>query len=856
MEIERGNIEILFRRIPYMAVGSQAKSESGLIQNTHTYKNIDKKIYMRNSEKVFPCMSENERDNAYQLACERMWDAQGRNPSVFRMLTDISKRLLQLDGDEIRCRFDRLLYWRELSFPFGQDLFTCAYLAAYDLEHGIQTKCFTWLPIIRSNNDRLHNILNKGMAENHFHLNGSTKVFELNWVSLMNQIEGRIHDFKKISSTLQEYYDDPFDVSVKKESFYEECQRAALYRVYLFSVIKGNKYMIGKSEKLLIYLQKGTRPDEIVSDIQELIGLAEVGYGAGINGTVLDYALERSMINENDGECRILAGERRFLYDCFKYAAGDKFTEEQKDLFYAYLIIRTDFRGEIIQTNGQVGFANFSNYQDRKEYFIEGKRAYEEELVRLALNETLKRKNMRSLEARICPKDTSSKLLKELKRYERIVKEDCGTESFASEYDKLFYVLHFPKLYDKPYAPGTPRNDNVRKKSAKQARSITALLARHMEINKHIKGVDACSSEIACRPEAFGQIFRYLSDTVVVCEEERKDDFRTSSKTGKLYTTYHAGEDFLDIADGLRAIDETLLFCGFERGSRLGHALALGIEPEEYYKFKEYKIVLAKQILLDDIVWMICKAKEFGCHIESSLKTRLEAKYVDLYEDIFGGDGDNETLPSIYEYYQSWKLRGDKPELYRLGKDEFKKKMSYIELQRFDRYQLNDKISNEIRKNDRYRKLYHEYHFNKQVRQKGDEIIVFQVDLNYSKLIRKLQDCMIRQLVNMGIGIETNPSSNYLIGTIKQYDEHPILRFNSRKLKETENNTALSVSINTDDQGVFDTLLENEYALMTLALKRAQDTEANLLYDIEDIYEWVDYVRRMGIEQAFSTNFV
>ncbi len=111
---------------------------------------------------------------------------------------------------------------------------------------------------------------------------------------------------------------------------------------------------------------------------------------------------------------------------------------------------------------------------------------------------------------------------------------------------------------------------------------------------------------------------------------------------------------------------------------------------------------------------------------------------------------------------------------------------------------------------------------------------------------------MIQQLVHRGIGIETNPSSNYLIGTITKYEEHPILRFNSRKLKPVQPNESLNVSINTDDQGVFDTSLENEYALMTLALRKAKDKGGKLLYDIEDIYEWIDYVRKMGLEQVFS----
>lgn len=60
------------------------------------------------------------------------------------------------------------------------------------------------------------------------------------------------------------------------------------------------------------------------------------------------------------------------------------------------------------------------------------------------------------------------------------------------------------------------------------------------------------------------------------------------------------------------------------------------------------------------------------------------------------------------------------------------------------------------------------------------------------------------------------------------------------------------MSINTDDQGVFDTMLENEYALMALALKKAKDENNRALYDIEDIYEWIDYVRKMGVEQIFE----
>ena len=138
------------------------------------------------------------------------------------------------------------------------------------------------------------------------------------------------------------------------------------------------------------------------------------------------------------------------------------------------------------------------------------------------------------------------------------------------------------------------------------------------------------------------------------------------------------------------------------------------------------------------------------------------------------------------------------------------------------------------------------------MRRKGKEIIEFKINHKYINLVRWLQDKMIHELVELGISIETNPSSNYLIGTIQKYEEHPIIRFNSRKLRDTLPNMSLHVSINTDDQGVFDTLLENEYALMALALKKAKDKDGHSLFDLESIYEWIDYVRRMGIEQIFN----
>lgn len=831
MEIEHKNLEMLFLRIPYDKI-TDRKQLGGI---RHDYSHVDESLYLQYAHSVFPNHSEDEWRNHYaRLLQDMKKNPQGR-PDVFRLVMNAARRLLVYNGKEIMCQFDEMLCWREISFQLGQDIFTCAFMAAHDLEKGLCSKNFSWPSIIRSDNSRLHHILKQGMAENHFHLTGSAKVFELNWICLMNLIEGRIHDFQKLPSALQVHPMDRIRQEGRTESFYAECQRAAFYRVYLFAVLKENDSLREQAEEILGKMDRGRPPEGLAAEIQDMIVLAKHFFGAKTQrNDILDYAFEKDMAASNDRECYLLAGERRFLYECCQSAVSGQFTERQKNLFYKYLSIRTHFRGELIQVNKKVGFANFSNYQDRKEVFIEGQRAYEDELVRLALNETRRKQNIVSLEARICPKKSAAGLYHTLAEKVKIAAEqDAGP---------VIYVLHFPKIKDSGFCPGTPRNGNARAAAFRHVRSIVAMLEQDAPINEKIRGIDACSSELNCRPEVFAQIYRYLLDMEFPCGTRRI----------KLHATYHAGEDFLDIADGLRAIDEAVLFCGLKRGSRIGHGLAMGIEPHDYYEYKGYKLIMPKQVLLDDTAWVLCKADEAGCSMDRGLKSELTELYDSLYEEIYMGNVPHAGRVSVRDYCQSWMLRGDNPDMYRLTEDAFNQKLKKTSLQRFERYAWNENVNSRIRKIARYRNLYFAYHYHRKVREKGEEQSEFKTDARYADVICQLQDNMIQKFAREGIGIETNPSSNYLIGTICEYEKHPLVRFHSRKLRETKPGTSLSVSVNTDDQGVFDTLLENEYALMALALKKAVDDKNQLRYDIENIYEWIDSVRRMGIEQIFG----
>jgi hypothetical protein len=323
----------------------------------------------------------------------------------------------------------------------------------------------------------------------------------------------------------------------------------------------------------------------------------------------------------------------------------------------------------------------------------------------------------------------------------------------------------------------------------------------------------------------------------------------------QLRLTYHAGEDFLDLADGLRAIDEAISFLGLNHGDRIGHALALGVDVEGWYASKHYRLVLPKQDYLDNIAWVIAKIREFSINDSQNLIYELEDQFNTIFQEIYQNNfKKNELQNYVYNhmtYYNAWKLRGDEPELYFKG--EYNKD---IEICFWDRCKKNDLINDSVRNNKSCAYLYSNYHYNFNIKKAGAEQYDFQVTMPYIKAVKQIQKKMQRIIGHKGIGIETNPSSNYLIGSFKEYHKHPIINFYNlgltTDLEKINNCEQLFVSINTDDQGVFGTYLENEYALLAISLEKAKDKNGELLYNQAMIYDWLDRIRQMGLEQSFK----
>ena len=896
---------ILFRRTsPEKAINSWIKSQKASSTKIPLCLNPNEKDFYNALQNQFSHYSFNEAEYAYKYAKETVEYNCGVKTGVFGLLAEAVKDLLTTDiRNECLCKYNCLLKYREITHAIYPLIFQAAFLAKNDLLTSYDRKVFSWPVNMHTNNERLHHILDKGMAENHFHIGGSSNAFEFSWICLMNNYtaERKYEFLKEKMDTVQ--LDSNYTISTKSDSYYLLTFKAACIRLFLYLRLKG-QWIFSKdsSEKLktdddvkeynIKWLKSMLSIDESECDIKatqlnDIIQSLKLLCPKDKNGFVADYAAKEEPIAPYDDydepfyhglavrnyERRLfysLSGEQRLLYNLFlSIFKGDNVIEPYLDLVYAYILICCKVRSELMQVNNRVGFGNFLKYQDRKEIFTENHPQYDDLRTRVAQQVVLLNPQVVSFEGRLCPAKTPVELIDKVERlqnqarYTNINDEKLQSKLFDLSKKKLHYVLHFPKSPQEysldDFELVRPRDYKKRDAVKTQANAIIKAREIAPDIMSIISGIDACSNEIDCRPEVFAPEFRHIRQ-----HRYPFDGFVSEHPRPNLRITYHVGEDFLDPIDGLRAIDEAMTFLEMQGGDRLGHALALGIDCEDWYALKNHTVLLKKQALLDNLTWLYGKMHHYNVH-NTAAEDQIFKWFKKLYTEIYTTSLPEPTKSLVYsvdvmDYYASLNLRGNDPTIYYHNPEGTKSERSKFE---------NDITETtaepwKIRKNAGLNydpvsnALYHYYHYNKEMKYKSDKRIEYYVPKCIIDAISEVQEKIQYDVSRKSICVECNPSSNFLIGTFKDYLKHPIFQFNNSFLYSSNDNRALrknpkiSASINTDDLGIFDTSLENEYALLACALEKHNeycDEDEVILPD--NIYSWLDYIRQQGLYQSF-----
>lgn len=808
--------------------------------------------------------------------------------NVFDALFYYVNDVLIFHENRVSCKYDKLISWRSLSKKIGEDLPVIALMVQGDVMHTIERKNFAWSPVISHNNNQLKRILERGIADNHFHLRGSAPYFYVSWLNLMNHPERMLCKSRKVFDNIERDYRDKqrkYEGSLKNRSLYEMVLSAVLIRLYLFYKIVKPEVLENTSWLSLSFVEKLLAvPEEIDMYVRQMQIEADT---LRLNSKIMDYMLKYAPREhfEKQIEYLDLAGERWFIYTILKnmLVGACGFHRREYQLFYAYLRLKNEIRSELIQSNELLGFANFQLYQKRKDLFthFEDFKESEGKLARMAVRDALNNPAVKFLEVRIVPENTSEENMLSIYGYDNAIMEMYNKREFEIESlvegnrefsflqedlkRHFYYVMHFTKRKDVPasqFRDMECRHYEYRRQIRRKAESLINFRKQYPQYAKRVVGIDVCGQEIGCRPEVFACEFRMLKNDI-----STYDNMISTEMIPQLKVTYHAGEDFLDVADGLRAIDEAIRFLNLNCGDRLGHALALGIDVKQWYKIKKAQITLTLQDYLDNIVWLHHALIKFDIKDMDSLKGWLEERYSQYFSYIYQEcilqgrkmkqeDSEQTQIQGkfdIHTYYLSGLLRGDYPELYKTGK--YKAEDIYVD--QWEYYATNKKYirSDDIRNIREVAFIYYMYHYNKQVRERGAEIKTFTIPENYIEGVTAVQKAMQQLVVEKGIAIETNPTSNVSIGIMSTYEEHPIKTFYNLGLTKNEQELMdcpqINVSINTDDKGVFATRLENEYALLACALEKEVMNDGIHKYKREFIYEWLNNIREMGIRQAF-----
>lgn len=219
--------------------------------------------------------------------------------------------------------------------------------------------------------------------------------------------------------------------------------------------------------------------------------------------------------------------------------------------------------------------------------------------------------------------------------------------------------------------------------------------------------------------------------------------------------------------------------------------------------------------------------------VPQSLLLFIEEKAYELYSEVGYWQDFN-----IQTYWHSMLLRGN--EL-----DSISEEMDDLQMSAWEKTACCKAEEVRVAGRDKQsRSLFRQYLTESSVKKNGEVPVSEKWMQCIADVIARIQNKMIEDIAKRKIAVECNPSSNVSIGPFYRYDEHPVFRFMPYD-KKSEDAPCLCVSINTDDRGVFQTSIENEYSLIAIALRKKNVRD-------DEILQYIEKLQKNSMKQLFE----
>lgn len=562
--------------------------------------------------------------------------------------------------------------------------------------------------------------------------------------------------------------------------------------------------------------------------------------------------------------------ENLFLYIAAQYITREKRksnSEEYRDstdyeaysvvknLFLNYLRIKIHFYQLVVQQKTILGLNFFQKeYYRKNSAFSEHSRKFiGKERWERALREQLQNKNLKKLEFRTSiferEADFKNHVNDFLKAYLNILHSDfcrCLIRDNQEVYEpvkafpRVGLVFHLLKreqdcmtkqcFYAKDKGPEFLSYGALHASYKKQIDLLKALRDGRggFVYDKYLLGIDVASLENEVPTWVFADLFEEARDSKT--DPIRKSSPRTEHHQS-LSFTFHAGEDFRHLLSGLRRIYEVITHLKFHAGDRIGHGIALGMDPKKWF-LHHHTVILPKIEALENYIWaynLLSNNEDFSLSMNLDF---IEKKINYFSKEIFGQNSAI-TVNTWIDFYQELFKRN----VFRPDTDDHTNTCS-----------IQSKCQNTFCKKKHCSDdtilwnvdtLFYARHCHR-FTHKMNEPIHIKIAEQEVSIMQTVQDLVKREMSRKGIVVEVNPSSNTVIADLDTIKENQVYGIHHYQY-HLEN---LITCINSDDPSIFNTNVSNELGYIYFGmLERDINREAAL--------HWIDKLRSNGMMASF-----
>lgn len=350
-----------------------------------------------------------------------------------------------------------------------------------------------------------------------------------------------------------------------------------------------------------------------------------------------------------------------------------------------------------------------------------------------------------------------------------------------------------------------------------------------------IRGLDVASDELGIPTWVLAPLFRYVVD------ESARVSIREEGLT-PLQVTAHVGEDFRHLLEGMRRIYEHVHYVLGGASGRLGHAIALGVEPRAWAESVGSVLMPAEERLWD-LIWewrLYTRYRirpEFAATAPAGRVEVVLNKVRELSDHIYGKCAfPVEQLAEAHHmlhrflvppYTGSPAVQG--------GYDTFLLAAKAVS---------RSAAGRGIHSPDQVGRILEKYLDDEFVFRRGQVLIDVPISADEVMALSAVQNALRRGIAQRGIVIEVNPSSNLLIGDLLDLRNHPILRL-FPPIPEEDGPPPVAIAVGSDDPITFSTQLLHEYTVLHHAACAAG-------YPQGVVNEWLESIRQTGMDARFT----